>query len=175
MLIILDRDGVINEDSSDYIKAPEEWHVIAGSIEAIVKLKQAGHQVVVATNQSGVGRGYYSEQTLQAIHQKMHDLLAQHGVKLDAIYYCPHKPEDGCDCRKPKPGLLQQIKNDFNTDFSDAILIGDSWRDIQAAKAMQCAAVLVLTGKGQTTFKEHQSEIDFPVYKNLAAWVDTLL
>jgi D-glycero-D-manno-heptose 1,7-bisphosphate phosphatase len=149
MLIILDRDGVINYDSDAYIKSPEEWQPMPGSLEAIARLNKAGHLVTVATNQSGIGRGYYSEAVLQQIHQKMTQQLAKFGGHIDGLFYCPHIPEDHCECRKPKPGLLLQIAAAFKTDLTQALLIGDSLRDIEAAQAASCPSILVQTGKNE--------------------------
>ncbi|HLF66220.1 MAG TPA: D-glycero-beta-D-manno-heptose 1,7-bisphosphate 7-phosphatase [Gammaproteobacteria bacterium] len=172
MLVILDRDGVINADSSEYIKSPEEWLAIPGSLEAIAKLNQAGHQVVVVTNQSGVGRGYYDEQTLENIHQKMTRALAAVGGHLDGIFYCPHSPEDQCSCRKPKPGLLYQVAAMFPTDFTDAVLVGDSLRDYQAAQAVSCKFILVKTGNGEKVLAEGKLPVGVDVYEDLAAYVN---
>ncbi|WP_455367118.1 D-glycero-beta-D-manno-heptose 1,7-bisphosphate 7-phosphatase [Kaarinaea lacus] len=177
-LIILDRDGVINEDSDEYIKSPEEFIPIAGSLEAIAKLNRAGYTIVVATNQSGIARGYFNEATLQAMHEKLRALLTAEGGHIDRIYYCPHGPNDDCDCRKPKPGLLQQILQDYPVDPADVIAIGDSLRDLQAAQAVGISSVLVRTGKGKKT--EVQLETDnalatTPVFDNLSEAVDALL
>lgn len=169
MLIILDRDGVINEDSGEFIKAPEEWRALPGSLAAIAKLNHAGHTVVVATNQSGIGRGYFTLETLQQIHQKMADELAAVNGHIDRVYFCPHTPEQGCECRKPKPGLLRQIAAEYKTDFSEAILVGDSWRDIQAAQAVNCKAVLVKTGKGVDELMKYPELRNIPVFDDLAA------
>ena len=146
-LIILDRDGVINHDSDAYIKSPQEWHAIAGSLHAIALLNKAGYFVAIASNQSGLARGYFTQQQLDAIHLKMQTELALVGGHVDAIFYCPHGPEDACLCRKPKPGLLFQIARHFNLDLSQALLIGDSASDREAADAASCEAVLVKTGK----------------------------
>lgn len=151
MLVILDRDGVINVESREYIKTPEEWIEIPGSMEAIAKLKQAGHQVVVATNQSGLARGFFTQATLDLIHQKMKARLADFGAEFDGIFYCPHHPDDRCECRKPKPGLLLQIAKQFNTDLSKAIMVGDSLRDIQAGQAVNTRIALLRTGNGAET------------------------
>lgn len=160
-LVILDRDGVINEDSDDFIKNPEEWIPIAGSADAIAQLHRAGYTVVVATNQSGIGRGYFSLETLTAIHQKMNDHVAAAGGKISAIFYCPHGPDDGCDCRKPKAGLIDQIIAQFNTDVTDAPLVGDSLRDLQCGVLRGCKPVLVKTGKGARTLaKGFPDELD---------------
>lgn len=167
MLIILDRDGVINEDSDEFIKTPDEWLPIPGSLAAIAQLNRAGHLVTIATNQSGIGRGLYTAQDLEQIHAKMHQALAQEGGHIDGIYYCPHHPDQGCACRKPKPGLLLQIAKDYEYDLSQALLIGDAQRDIQAAQAVDCPAILVKTGKGIKTLGSNKLE-GVPVYKDLA-------
>lgn len=145
-LIILDRDGVINYDSEFYIKSPQEWLPIPGSLEAIARLNQAGYQVVVATNQSGVGRGLYDVATLNKIHEKMHTELARVHGKIDAIFYCPHTPDDHCSCRKPKPGLLYQIADHYQISLEGVPLVGDTLRDVEAAYTVGCQPVLVATG-----------------------------
>lgn len=167
MLIILDRDGVINYDSEHFIKSPDEWVPIPGSLKAIANFKKEGHRVVVATNQSGLGRGLYDEKTLEAIHQKMKNALAKEGGELDGIFYCPHHPDDGCDCRKPKPGLLLQIAKAFDADLSDAVFIGDSERDVEAAHAAGCRAILVRTGNGERALDNGFSHADVPVFDDL--------
>lgn len=149
-LIILDRDGVINQDSDAYIKSLAEWQPLPGSIEAIARLSRAGYTVVVATNQSGLARGYFTQATLDAIHGRLRALVEQAGGELGGIYYCPHGPDDHCDCRKPKPGLLDQIVTDYG-NVSGAPMIGDSLRDLEAGVARDCHPVLVLTGKGERT------------------------
>jgi len=168
MLVILDRDGVINEDSDDYIKTPQEWIPIKNSLEAIATLNHAGHIVVVATNQSGIARGLYSESDMHKIHEVMKQELAKVKGHLDGIFYCPHHPDDHCDCRKPKPGLLLQISRQFKTNFKDALLIGDAMRDIECAHAVNCPAVLVKTGKGARTFVEHHQNLTIPIFEDLA-------
>ncbi|WP_133491140.1 D-glycero-beta-D-manno-heptose 1,7-bisphosphate 7-phosphatase [Alcanivorax sp. 24] len=175
-LIILDRDGVINEDSDAYIKSPGEWSPIAGSAEAIARLNRAGYRVVVATNQSGVARGYYDLTTLQAIHQRMAAHLASVGAHLDGIYFCPHGPDDGCDCRKPLPGLIDQIVADYG-DVASVPLVGDSLRDLQAGVARGCRPVLVLTGKGlRTQAKGLPPELGtVEIHDSLARFVDHFL
>ncbi len=173
--IILDRDGVINQDSDAYIKNQDEWIPIPGSLEAIARLSQAGYQVLVATNQSGLARGLFDQATLDAIHHKMESAVEQHGAKLDGIYYCPHGPDDGCSCRKPQPGLLQQIGLDLGVDLNESILVGDSLRDLQAASAVGAKPVLVLTGKGRKTLEQLNQEQQIDVYQNLADFVETLL
>ncbi len=175
MLIILDRDGVINEDSDEYIKSPDEWIPIPGSLDAIAQLNRAGHQVVVATNQSGIARRLYDVETLNQIHSKMHEALAQVGGHIDDIFYCPHLPEEHCACRKPKPGLLMQIAEKYQTDFKNAIMIGDALRDIQCAQAMHCKAILVKTGKGIRIPADTAELQNIPVFDDLAAAVKAIL
>jgi D-glycero-D-manno-heptose 1,7-bisphosphate phosphatase len=175
MFIILDRDGVINEDSDDYIKTPAEWIPIPGSLEAIAKLNQAGHTIVVATNQSGIARKLYSEADLQSIHATMRRQLAAVGGHVDAIFYCPHHPDDNCACRKPKPGLLLEIARQFKINLQEALMIGDAARDIQAAQAVGCPAILVKTGKGRQTLARKDDVIQCPIFENLAAVVAALI
>ncbi|MCI0505295.1 MAG: D-glycero-beta-D-manno-heptose 1,7-bisphosphate 7-phosphatase [Gammaproteobacteria bacterium] len=177
-LIILDRDGVINEDSDDYIKSTDEFIPIAGSLAAIAKLTRAGYTVVVATNQSGIARGYFNAATLHAMHDKLRTLLEAEGGRIDNIYYCPHGPGDNCNCRKPKPGLLQQILKDYPVDPADAVSIGDSLRDLQAAQAVGIPNMLVRTGKGKKTEAQLAQNSTFaavPVFDNLSEAVDALL
>ena len=174
-LIILDRDGVINEDSDDYIKSVEEWIPIGGSIEAISRLKKAGYLVAVASNQSGIGRGYFEMQDLQAMHDKLNALLAQRGATIDAIFFCPHTPEDNCTCRKPKPGLLLQIARQLNADLKQAVFVGDSPSDIKAARMVGATPVLVKTGKGQRTLEQHEIVDGVAVYDNLSDFTRELL
>lgn len=164
-LIVLDRDGVINVESKAFIKSPEEWIAIPGSLDAIAKLNQRHFQVVVATNQSGVGRGLFNLETLHSIHDKMLQELAAHRAHLAGIYFCPHLPENHCACRKPKPGLLKQIAKDFNIDLKNTIVIGDSWRDIEAGLAVGAQCILVLTGNGNETRKQHSHELNAVVIK----------
>ncbi len=154
-LIILDRDGVINYDSEDYIKSPEEWRPIPGSLEAIAKLNEAGYHVVIITNQAGVAKGYYTLETLQKIHEKMLKLVEEAGGKIDKIYFCPHEDKDNCDCRKPKPGMFLQVKKDYPTDLSDVFFIGDKFKDYQAAIAAGCKFILVKTGYGEEMLLRH--------------------
>ena len=175
-LIILDRDGVINEDSDAYIKTVDEWIPIPGSIEAIARLSQAGYTVTVATNQSGIGRGYYDVATLDAMHARLRELVAEQGGALGKIVYCPHGPDDGCDCRKPLPGLIDQIVTEYG-DVTGAPLIGDSLRDLEAGVARHCAPVLVRTGKGNKTQEKGLPESLGPVaiYDSLADFADHIL
>lgn len=175
-LIILDRDGVINEDSDDYIKSPEEFVTLPGSLEAIARLKRAGWTVAVATNQSGIGRGFYDEATLHAMHEKLARLLAEHGAAVDHIAWCPHTPDDGCDCRKPKTGLYERIAQHFGVTLTGVPVIGDSFRDLQAALAVGARPILVRTGKGERTLAAHAGELDgIPVHADLAEAVAALL
>lgn len=150
-LVILDRDGVINHDSAAYIKDPDEWKPIAGSLEAIARLTQASYHVVVATNQSGVGRGLFEMATLNAIHDKMHRAVNQAGGRIDAVFYCPHAEDANCSCRKPKPGLLEEVGHRFNVSLKGVPCIGDALRDLEAASAVGAQPILVLTGKGKKT------------------------
>ena len=145
-MVILDRDGVINFDSPEYIKSPEEWHAIPGSLEAIADLNKADFLVTIATNQSGVGRAYYTLEILEQIHEKMKNELAIVGGHLDGIYFCPHTPEDNCLCRKPKPGMLIKIFEDFGIDPKDAVFIGDSLRDLEAAQSANCRSIFIHGG-----------------------------
>jgi D-glycero-D-manno-heptose 1,7-bisphosphate phosphatase len=164
-LIVLDRDGVINHDSDHFIKSPDEWAPIPGSLEAIARLNHAGYRVVVATNQSGVGRGLLDFSTLSAIHDKMHRALAHVGGRVDAIFYCPHTAESRCECRKPKAGMLREIGVRFNVDMAGVACIGDGLRDLQAAHAVGAQPMLVLTGTGEKTLREGgfpQSTVIFP-------------
>jgi D-glycero-D-manno-heptose 1,7-bisphosphate phosphatase len=174
-LIVLDRDGVINRDSEQFIKSPEEWQAIPGSLEAIARLNQAGYRVVVATNQSGVGRGLFGMTTLTAIHEKMFKALGQFGGRIDAVFYCPHAADSNCDCRKPKPGMLLQIGSRFGIDMKDVPAIGDGLRDLQAAHAVGARPVLVLTGKGEKTLAAGKLPPDTVVYPDLAFAVSVLL
>ncbi len=173
-LIILDRDGVINKDSTDYIKSPEEWQPIPGSLAAIAKLTQAGYTVTVATNQSGVARGYYDLATLARIHQKMQALVTAAGGKIDSIFFCPHGPDDQCLCRKPKPGLFQQIAEHYQISLQGVPAVGDSLRDLEAATAMQCKPYLVLTGNGQSTRLKLSNFDPHFIFPDLAAIADVL-
>ncbi|PCI36262.1 MAG: D-glycero-beta-D-manno-heptose-1,7-bisphosphate 7-phosphatase [Thiotrichales bacterium] len=175
-LIILDRDGVINHDSNAYIKNITEWQPISGSISAIARLKNAGYKVAVATNQAGMKRGLFSEEDLHAMHDKLNILLAAHGVSIDCIRYCPHLPEDNCNCRKPKPGLLQDISQTLSVPLANAYFVGDSAKDIQAAKVVGACPVLVRTGNGLKTFEENSELIkDVLICDDLNSFVNFLL
>lgn len=173
-LIILDRDGVINHDSDDFIKSPAEWEPIEGSLEAIARLNYAGYKVVVITNQSGIARGLLDVETLNRIHSKMHRVLAQVGGKIEAIFFCPHGPDDKCDCRKPKDGAYRELANRLRISLENTVAVGDSLRDIQAAQSAGAKPILVRTGKGERTLKKGIPK-GVPVYDNLAAVADALL
>lgn len=150
-LIILDRDGVINEDSDAFVKSVDEWRPLPGSIEAIARLSTAGWTVAVATNQSGLARGYFTTQTLEAMHQRLRELVADQGGRVDLIRYCPHGPDDGCDCRKPLAGLFRQIAEHYGVTLDGVPTVGDSLRDLQAGASVGCQPYLVRTGKGRAT------------------------
>lgn len=153
-LLILDRDGVINFDSDAYIKSVQEWIPIPGSIEAIAQLSKAGWTVAVATNQSGIARGYYPLETLEAMHTRLRELVAEHGGEVGLIVYCPHGPEEGCACRKPRPGMLQAIAEHYQSDLAGVWFVGDSRGDLDAALAVGAQPVLVKTGKGERTLSK---------------------
>ena len=174
-LAILDRDGVINFDSADFIKRPEEWKPIPGSLEAIARLNQAGYRVVVATNQSGVSRGLLDMPTLNAIHDKMHKAAAHFGARIDAVVYCPHAQDSDCACRKPKPGLFNDIAHRFGTDLKGVPSVGDSRRDLEAAVAVGAAPLLVLTGKGRQTQADGGLPAGTRVAADLAAAVKLIV
>ena len=169
-LVILDRDGTINFDSDAYVKSPAEWTPIPGSLEAIARLHQADYRVVVATNQSGIGRGLFDSQTLSAIHDKLQRALGQAGGRIDAFFFCPHKPEDQCRCRKPQPGMLLEVARRFNVPIEDAYMVGDSRKDLEAAAAAGARPVLVLTGSGAQTQAQGKLPRGTAVYPDLAAF-----
>ena len=173
-LIILDRDGVINFDSALFIKSPEEWKPIPGSLEAIARLNQMGYRVVVATNQSGVGRGLFDMATLNAIHNKMSKAVVTAGGRLEAIFFCPHTAEQKCACRKPKDGMLREIAERFNASLKDVPVVGDSLRDLQAGLALGARPILVLTGKGKKTLEDPALPSQTTVFPDLAAFVAAL-
>jgi D-glycero-D-manno-heptose 1,7-bisphosphate phosphatase len=174
-LVILDRDGVINEDSAAYIKSPEEWIPIPGSLEAIARLNRAGWYVVVATNQSGIARMLFDPDTLVRIHEKMRRSVADAGGLISAIFFCPHGPHDNCGCRKPRPGLFLDIARRLRTDLHGVPAIGDSLQDLDAARSAGAQPILVRTGKGTGTLAAYGASITVPVYDNLACAVDDLL
>lgn len=174
-LVILDRDGVINFDSAQFIKNPAEWKPIPGSLEAIARLNQNGYRVVVATNQSGVGRSLFDMDTLNAIHDKMHKALFGVGGRVDAVFYCPHAADSDCDCRKPKPGMFKRIAETLNADLKGVPAVGDSLRDLQACAALGCKPMLVLSGKGEKTRAEGNLPEGTVIFADLAACVDEIL
>jgi D-glycero-D-manno-heptose 1,7-bisphosphate phosphatase len=174
-LVILDRDGVINHDSPSYIKSPDEWKPIARSLDAIARLAQADYRVVIATNQSGIGQGKFDMATLNAIHDKMHRAVGQAGGRIDAVFYCPHTMESNCGCRKPKPGLLEDIGRRFNTSLADVPFIGDGLRDLLAAQAVGAQPILVLTGKGARTQRDGGLPPNTRVYADLADAVNSFI
>ena len=169
-LVILDRDGTINHDSDQYIKSPAEWKPIKGSLEAIARLSQNGWRVVVATNQSGIGRGLFEMAPLNAIHDTMHRAVHHAGGRIDAIFFCPHAGDANCECRKPKPGMLLEIARRMNVELEGVPMVGDSLRDLQAAAAAGARPVLVLTGKGRKTRDAGGLPAGTAVYPDLAAF-----
>ncbi len=177
-LVILDRDGTINIDSDEFVKSPEEWTPLPGALEAIARLNHAGWHVVIASNQSGLGRGLFDVVSLNAIHGKMHKALAAAGGRVDAVFYCPHTPEDGCHCRKPQAGLFEQIGERMGVELKGVPTVGDSLRDLQAGAAVGCEPHLVYTGKG-VQYAGKALPPEFPpgtqVHQDLAAFADFLL
>ena len=174
-LVILDRDGVINYESEHFVKSPAEWKAMPGSLEAIAKLTQAGYHVVVATNQSGIGRGLFDMETLNAMHSKMHRAVQAVGGRIDAVFYCPHSADTTCTCRKPRPGMFERISSCFNTSLAGVFAVCDSQRDLQAAAAAGAQPVLVLTGKGEATRAENDIPEGTLVFADLTAVVEHLL
>ena len=174
-LIILDRDGVINHDSDQFIKNPDEWRPLPGSVEAIARLVQAGFNIVVATNQSGVGRGLFDMPMLNAIHEKMHKAVALAGGRIDAIFFCPHAAQTDCHCRKPKIGMLEEIAARYNHDLQGVPAVGDSLRDLACAAKIGAQPILVLTGKGVKTQAKGGIPDGTLIYPDLAAAVATLV
>ena len=180
-IVILDRDGVINHDSDEFIKSVDEWQPITGSLEAIARLNRQGYRVVVATNQSGVARGLFSLETLNAIHHHMLEQVRQKGGEIDAIFFCPHGPDDQCDCRKPSIGMMRDIAARLKTEIRGTPSVGDSLRDLQAAQRCGALPVLVKTGKGKRTLRE-MKKADSPLeetaiaqFSNLAEFADALI
>lgn len=170
-LIILDRDGVINHDSDNYIKSADEWLPIDGSIDAIARLSQAGYRIFIASNQSGLARGLFQQADLDAMHEKLLSLVAGAGGKIAGIFYCPHHPDDNCRCRKPKTGLIDDIESALKTSVADCFFIGDSIKDLRAGRAKHCRTILVKTGKGHASLRQLQEQpMDkVLVFDNLAA------
>lgn len=175
-LLVLDRDGVINEDSDAFVKSLDEWIPIPGSIEAIARLSQAGYLIAVATNQSGLARGLLTLDDLNAMHGRLHARLGELGGHIEGIFFCPHRPEDGCSCRKPKPGLLTAIQARLGIGPADFLVVGDSLRDLEAAWSFGAPAALVKTGKGAATLAANADRLgSTPIYRDLAALADSLL
>ena len=179
-LIILDRDGTINEDRDDYVKSPEEWVPIPGALEAIARLNHAGWHTVVATNQSGLGRGTFDMATLNAMHTKMNQMLAKQGGRIDAVFFCPHAPSDACRCRKPMPGLFEQIGERFSVNLADVPVVGDTLRDLQAGAAVGCRPHLVRTGKAARLDDAQLAELcgqvaGTQVHADLTAFADFMI
>jgi len=177
-LIILDRDGVINEDSDAFIKSVDEWHALPGSLEAIARLTQAHYQIIVVTNQSGIARGLFDLEALQQIHTRMQRELASLGGRIDAIYFCPHGPDDDCHCRKPKAGMLRDLAKRLNINLEGVPAVGDSLRDLQAAQSVFARPILVRTGKGLKTERELRGRDgldDCEIFDDLTTVVDQLL
>jgi len=174
-LIILDRDGVINYEREQFIKSPDEWRPIPGSLEAIARLNHAGFRVVVATNQSGLGRRLLDTATLITIPEKLHKALAQVGGRLEAVFFCPHTADANCDCRKPKPGMLVDIGQRFGVELTGVPCIGDSLRDLQAAEACGAQPILVLTGKGEKTLRDGNFPKNTIIFPDLAFAATALL
>ena len=174
-LVLLDRDGVINEESDGYVRSAEDWIPIEGSVDAIARLTQANYRVVVVTNQSGIARGLLTIEDLQAIHRKMHEAVAANGGKIDAVFFCPHKPDDDCRCRKPRPGLLDSVMDRLDTDLVGVPLVGDSLRDVQLAMVVGANPVLVRTGHGTQTLEQNRHLDKVQIFDDLASFVDDLL
>lgn len=176
-LVILDRDGVINRDSDAYVKSLEEFQPYPQAIEAIARLCCHGWRVAVATNQSGIARGYFDRATLETMHHRLNTLVQAAGGTLDHIAVCPHGPNDGCACRKPLPGLLTEIRHALALpSLEGSWMVGDSLRDIEAGRAAGCRVALVRTGKGRRTLERHAEALaEVPVHDDLAAFVETLL
>jgi len=177
-LVILDRDGTINADSDQFIKSPEEWEPLPGALDAIARLNHAGWHAVIASNQSGLGRGLFDVASLNAMHAKMHKMLSAQGGRIDAVFYCPHSPDEGCRCRKPMPGLFEQIADRFGVDIKGVPVVGDGLRDLQAGVAAGCEPHLVLTGKG-AEFKGKTLPSEYPpgtrMHDDLAAFAEWLI
>jgi D-glycero-D-manno-heptose 1,7-bisphosphate phosphatase len=179
-LVILDRDGTINEDRDDFVKSVDEWVPLPGALEAIARLNHAGWHTVLATNQSGLGRGLFDMATLNAIHVKMNQMLAKHGGRIDAVFFCPHAPGDDCHCRKPRPGLFELIGERYGVNLNDVPVVGDTRRDLVAGAAAGCPTHLVRTGKGSRMGDEEIQQLcaDVPgteVHADLAAFAAHLI
>ena len=179
-LVILDRDGTLNVDRDDFVKSPDEWEPLPGALEAVARLNHAGWKTVVATNQSGLARGLFDMAALNAMHAKMNALLAQCGGRIEAVYFCPHGPNDGCDCRKPLPGQFRRIGADFRVDLHNVPTVGDTLRDLQAGAALGCKTHLVRTGKAERLDATGLDDLlrrvpGTQVHADLAAFADALI
>ena len=181
-LLVIDRDGVVNQDSDDYIRSVNDWIPIPGSIEAIVRLSRAGYRVAIATNQSGLNRGYFTLDDLESIHNRLCTMVEEQGGNIAGIFYCPHRPDENCSCRKPDIGLLQAIESELGDSVAGCYFIGDSLKDLQAGQAMGCKPVLVLTGKGMLTRDQLDNGDsgltdagDIPVYDDLERAAEAIL
>lgn len=175
-MVVIDRDGVINQDSPEFVKSADEWLPLPGSIDAIAALSKAGFRVAVASNQSGLARGLFDERALAGMHEKMHALVSDAGGYIDHIAYCPHGPDDGCDCRKPLPGLLHQIAERFAQDMTGVAVVGDSLRDLEAASAAAARPILVRSGNGEKTAAALPAALaDIEIFDDLAAVAAALL
>ncbi len=172
-LVILDRDGVINEDSAEFIKSPEEWRALPGSMEALGRLHAAGRTVAVASNQSGVGRGLLSAHTLEDIHETMRKQVRAAGGRIDSVFFCPHRPDESCECRKPRIGLFRQIAVHYGIELAGVPAVGDSLRDIEAARSAGARPILVLTGNGKSAARAAGPNTE--TYRDLAAAVSAIL
>ena len=169
-LVILDRDGTINEDSDQFIKSPAEWRAIPGALEGIARLTQAGFRIVVATNQSGIARGLFDTATLIAIHDTLQRAAAQAGGRIDAFFFCPHAADSACKCRKPEPGMLLEVARRFNVSLQNTYMVGDALRDVQAAEAAGARPVLVLSGRGMETRAAGGLPPGTAIFEDLAAF-----
>lgn len=179
-LVILGRDGILNEFREGHVTEPEEWRPVEGALEAVARINHAGWHVVVATNQSGIGRGMIDMAAVNAVHARMHQLLQAQGGRIDAVFYCPHTPEDDCDCRKPKPGLLQDIGRRYATPLEGVPMVGDTLRDLQAAVAAGCEPHLVLSGRANSLQGAQLEQLlaqvpQARVHGSLGAFADFLL
>ena len=179
-LVILDRDGTINHERDDYIKSADEWVPLPGAIEAIARLNHAGWHVVVATNQSGIGRGLFDMAAMNAMHAKMHQMLARHGGRVDAVFFCPHTPEDMCTCRKPQPGLFKMIGERFGVALEEVPMVGDLPRDVLAAQSVGCEPHLVRTGQAAAMTESELVDLrrqvpDLTIHPDLSAFADFLI
>lgn len=174
-LVILDHNGVINESSATFIKTPDEWVPIPGSLEAIARLTHAGYRIVTATNQPGIGRGLLDMATFNAINDKMYKAVAQAGGRIDSIFFCPHTGSDKCHCRKPKTGMFEEIMQRYGTDLKNVPTIGDALRDLKAAETIGALPILLLTGKGKMTQEQCKLPPRTLIFDNLPAAVDTIV